>query len=72
LARTPNSRKRFTQRQTVERDTPISRAIRAPLTTIVAFSASNVSNPASRRSVVPGRVSDSALFRGFIFSILAA
>ena len=46
---------RCTQRQTVERETPISFAIRAPLMTIVAFSASSVSRVARRRSVVPGR-----------------
>ena len=42
--------------QTVERDIPISRAMRAPLTTIVAFSASSVNSAARRRSVVPGSV----------------
>src|ERR1700730_12831192 len=63
FTRTPSSRRRVTQRQTVDRDTPISRAIRAPLTTIVAFSASSVSSAAIRRSVVPGSVSDCAFVR---------
>src|ERR1700676_1808023 len=60
FTRTPNSRRRSTQVQTADRETPISRATRAPLTTIVAFSASNVTSAAMRRSVVPG--SDSAAF----------
>jgi hypothetical protein len=41
----------------VDLETPISRATRAPLTTIVAFSASKVTKAAMRRSVVPGSVS---------------
>jgi hypothetical protein len=53
--RTPTSRRRSTHRQTVERETPISFAIRAPLIAIVALSAKSVSKEASRRSVVPGR-----------------
>src|SRR5580692_7856363 len=57
FTRTPSPRSCRTHCQTIERDTPISRAIRAPLITIVAFSASSVSNAASRLSVVPGRVS---------------
>src|SRR5215472_16955679 len=54
---TPNSRRRSTHRHTVERDTPISRAMRAPLMTMVAFSANNLSSPATLRSVVPGNIS---------------
>src|SRR5581483_8312282 len=50
----PSSRSRSTQRHTVERETPISRAIRAPLTTMVAFSPSKVASAAIRRSVAPG------------------
>src|SRR5580704_11140521 len=56
FTRTPSSRSRVTHRHTVERDTPISLAMRAPLTTIVAFSASKVSSAAMRRSVVPAGV----------------
>src|SRR5205823_981099 len=52
---TPSPRSRSTHRHTVERDTPISRAMRAPLITMVAFSASSVSSPATLRSVVPGK-----------------
>src|SRR5713101_4572589 len=55
LTFTPNSRSRSTHCHTMDRDTPTSFAIRAPLITMVAFSASNVSNPASRLSVVPGK-----------------
>src|SRR6266446_1062639 len=55
FTRTPTSRKRSTQRHTVERETPISLAMRDPLIAIVALSANNVSREASRRSVVPGR-----------------
>src|SRR5579859_1025421 len=54
---TPSSRRRSTQRHTVERETPISRAMRPPLMTKVAFSASSLSSPATLRSVVPGKVS---------------
>src|SRR5580692_2042803 len=54
---TPSPRNCRTHCHTIERDTPISRAIRAPLITIVAFFASSVSKAASRLSVVPGRVS---------------
>src|SRR5215470_16907331 len=62
---TPNSRRRSTHRHTVERETPISRAMRAPLMTMVAFSASSLSSPATLRSVVPGKVSG---FMGNIFA----
>src|SRR6266481_7096549 len=55
FTRTPTSRRRSTQRHTVERETPISFAMRDPLMAIVALSANNVSREASRRSVVPGR-----------------
>src|SRR6202049_3666052 len=50
---TPNSLKRVTHRKTVDRDTPISRAILAPLITIVPFSANSVSSAATCRSVLP-------------------
>src|SRR5229473_313378 len=46
---TPNSRSRSTHCHTMDRETPTSFAMRAPLITMVAFSASNVSNPASLR-----------------------
>jgi hypothetical protein len=39
----------------MDRETPTSFAMRAPLITMVAFSASNVSNAASRLSVGPGK-----------------
>src|SRR6266436_2972607 len=55
FTRTPTSRRRSTQRHTVERETPISLAIREPLMAIVALSANKVRREASRRSVVPGR-----------------
>lgn len=55
LTRTPASRKRSTQRHTVELETPISFAMREPLMAMVALSANKVSREASRRSVVPGR-----------------
>src|SRR4029077_9113666 len=53
FTRTPTSRRRSTQRHTVERETPISLAMRAPLMAMVALFANNVSREASRRSVVP-------------------
>src|ERR1700740_1350779 len=55
FTRTPTSRSLSTQRHTVERETPISFAMREPPMAIVALSANNVSREASRRSVVPGR-----------------
>src|SRR5882724_2069468 len=55
FTRTPTSRKRSTQRHTVERETPISFAIRDPLMAMVALFANRVSREASRRSVVPER-----------------
>src|SRR5947207_1201808 len=55
FTRTPTSRSRSTQRQTVERETPISLATRSPLIAIVALFAKSVSSEVSRRSVVPGR-----------------
>src|ERR1051326_959403 len=55
FTRTPPPRSRSTQRQTVERVTPISFAMRCPLIAIVALFARSVSREASRRSVVPGR-----------------
>src|SRR6266436_270992 len=68
FTRTPNSRSRSTHFQTVDLDTPISRATRAPLTTIVAFSASNVTNDAICRSVNPGSVSVVGFFVAFLVS----
>src|SRR5579863_1918770 len=55
LTRTPTSRNRSTHRQTVERETPISLAIRSPLMAMVALLAKSVSREASRRSVLPER-----------------
>src|SRR5216683_5010128 len=55
LTRTPTSRRRSTQRHTVERETPICLAMRAPLMAMVALFANNVSREASRLSVVPER-----------------
>src|SRR6267142_3432185 len=55
FTRTPTSRNRCTQRQTVERETPISLAIRSPLMAIVALLEKSASSDVSLRSVVPGR-----------------
>src|SRR6266852_2429990 len=55
FTRTPTSRRRSTQRHTVERETPISLAMRAPLMAMVALLAKSVSREARRRSVVPER-----------------
>src|ERR1700746_1754962 len=55
LTHTPTSRSLLTQRHPLERETPISFAMRDPLMAIVALFANNVSREASRRSVVPGR-----------------
>jgi len=55
FTRTPTSRSRCTQRQTVERETPISLAIRSPLMAMVALLEKSASSEVSLRSVVPGR-----------------
>src|SRR5260221_5214179 len=55
FTRTPTSRSRCTQRQTVERETPISLAIRSPLMAMVALLEKSASSDVSLRSVVPGR-----------------
>src|SRR5258708_36423063 len=55
FTRTPTSRSRCTQRQTVERETPISLAMRSPLMAMVALLEKSASSDVSLRSVVPGR-----------------
>src|SRR3984957_5116070 len=50
---TPNTRKTPPQRKPAEPQPPVSRAILAPLITIVPFSASSVSRAATCRSVLP-------------------
>ena len=50
---TPNSRSRSTQRHTVERDTPISRAIRAPLMTMASPWTCSLFKPPLSRDLRP-------------------